>query len=72
MKKAVILGIACSILGVLLFGFVTAAMCPARGGPNWDVLIEKAMPRIAYASAATGIVVGFGLGLIVLGLLAKK
>jgi hypothetical protein len=59
MTKTLVFGIACCVVGVLLFGFV---------GPQ----MYQDTALVAYFSAGTGILIGFGIALIVFRSAIKK
>ncbi len=63
-------GIICFVLGLLAFSLVPPTFIPAvgLGTFRWQHIAK----RVAYVSGCTGVVVGFGLALIIVSLFQKK
>jgi len=71
MNEAMISGLACIILGIMLWGFISPAMIPGATSGDGSIRWQHIAERVSVVSALAGVVAGFGLAIVVVTLISS-
>ncbi len=72
MKKLIIAGIVCFVLGVLIWGIVAPAMIPSASPSDISGKWQHIAERVSVVSGLAGLISGFGLALVAVALFYPK